>query len=1163
MKYSAILPSLLSIAFAGSLHATLQSDIGFTELKQQFGSTLPTGDNLAVLMVEAPDSSGNWAVAKSGELSTRNITFPLATTRPTTYSAHANTVAKNLTGVTTSILPGLADLQVASVGTYRSKSIHMGTFATPEIATWDVENHSLISNVTTYNLNAIWLLDYRIARDNVTVVIALENGTNAMQPLWGNNYNTIAVGSATGQHSRGGTNLDGSGRQKPDLVGTATYTSYATPVVASAAGLLIAETKRTPSLAVAKDPRTVKALLMAGATKEEFPSWSHTTTQPLDPIYGAGQVNIYNSYVALVSGRIAAGATMDTTAGWDLGTSAKTGTSYYFSVPSGQTLKLSTALCWHRELTTTNFWVFNSSLNNLNLRLRNVSTGSIVAESASTIDNVEHLYLTAIPAGNYALEVVGDAGSTYGLAWYGSLSGGSSEPVVTEPAVASPAITAQPASLSVTEGASASFSVTATGDALTYQWCKDGTNISGATARSYSIAAANASYVGKYCVVVANSAGSVTSSEVSLAVAAATTPEQPSIDLGTLTKLTPSATTARGDNAPTERIANLVDGSAGTKWLDFAGTTWVRLELAAPTSLASYSFTAANDHYERDPYNWTVSGSNDGVNWTIVDTRSAEVFATRYLQRDFVLANASAAYRFFRFDITCRGGSITQVAELEIWGGSASSTEVPSVPQVVAPAISGQPAALSVTEGASASFSVTATGDSLSYQWRKDGTAISGATSASYSIAATTLASAGSYSVVVSNSTGSVTSSAATLSVTAAPVTEQPAIDLTALTELVPSATTARGDNAPTERIANLVDGSAGTKWLDFAGTTWVRLELAAPTSLASYSFTAANDHYERDPYNWTVSGSNDGVNWTIVDTRSAEVFATRYLQRDFVLANASAAYRFFRFDITCRGGSITQVAELEIWGGSASSTEVPSVPQVVAPAISGQPAALSVTEGASASFSVTATGDSLSYQWRKDGTAISGATSASYSIAATTLASAGSYSVVVSNSTGSVTSSAATLSVTAAPVVEQPVSNDLPLVELVPTAKSARGENAPTETLAKLFDGNTGTKWLDFAPTTWVQVELAEAHQLESYSLTSANDHYERDPYNWSVYGSNDGATWTLIETRTAETFATRYLQRDFVLASTSAAYRFFRFEITCRGGSITQLAELEIWGR
>src|SRR5205807_6731293 len=97
------------------------------------------------------------------------------------------------------------------------------------------------------------------------------------------------------------------------------------------------------------------------------------------------------------------------------------------------------------------------------------------------------------------------------------------------------------------------------------------------------------------------------------------------------------------------------------------------------------------------------------------------------------------------------------------------------------PSISAQPTNQMVTPGQAATFTVVATGTApLSYQWQKNGTAISEATAASYTTPATTSADNGAqFVVVVSNSAGSVTSSVATLTVSASPtaptITTQPA----------------------------------------------------------------------------------------------------------------------------------------------------------------------------------------------------------------------------------------------------------------------------------------------------------------------------------------------------------------------------------------------------
>ena len=93
-----------------------------------------------------------------------------------------------------------------------------------------------------------------------------------------------------------------------------------------------------------------------------------------------------------------------------------------------------------------------------------------------------------------------------------------------------------------------------------------------------------------------------------------------------------------------------------------------------------------------------------------------------------------------------------------------------------APAITAQPTNQTTCAGTSVSFSVTATGTGLTYQWRKGAVNIGGATSATYTIAAPVIGDAGSYDVVVSGTCApAVTSAAATLTVNSAPaITAQP-----------------------------------------------------------------------------------------------------------------------------------------------------------------------------------------------------------------------------------------------------------------------------------------------------------------------------------------------------------------------------------------------------
>jgi glucose/arabinose dehydrogenase/type 1 glutamine amidotransferase len=125
----------------------------------------------------------------------------------------------------------------------------------------------------------------------------------------------------------------------------------------------------------------------------------------------------------------------------------------------------------------------------------------------------------------------------------------------------------------------------------------------------------------------------------------------------------------------------------------------------------------------------------------------------------------------------------------------------------------------------------------------------------------------------------------------------------------------------------------------------------------------------------------------------------------------------------------------------------------------------------------------------------------------------------------------------------------------------TASAENPPNETKEKLTDGNENTKWLAFNPTGWVAYRMAAPVAVSSYSLTSANDHDERDPKNWQLQGSNDGTTWTTIDTRTGEVFPERFQTRKFQFSNTTV-YAHYRLNITANGsGGLIQLADLELY--
>lgn len=172
--------------------------------------------------------------------------------------------------------------------------------------------------------------------------------------------------------------------------------------------------------------------------------------------------------------------------------------------------------------------------------------------------------------------------------------------------------------------------------------------------------------------------------------------------------------------------------------------------------------------------------------------------------------------------------TMTALMLLSACGGGSSGSDSSSS-QVTAPVITGQPQSATVTAGKAATFTVVASGTApLSYQWQRGGAAISGATSASYSTAATTAQDNGAtFTVVVSNAAGSATSSAATLTVNSPPsITTQPS-----------STTASAGQNATLSVVAT------GTAPLTYQWKRNGRVISGATNATLTLSPATAEDH--------------------------------------------------------------------------------------------------------------------------------------------------------------------------------------------------------------------------------------------------------------------------------------------------------------------------------
>ncbi|GGQ80053.1 discoidin domain-containing protein [Streptomyces pilosus] len=124
-------------------------------------------------------------------------------------------------------------------------------------------------------------------------------------------------------------------------------------------------------------------------------------------------------------------------------------------------------------------------------------------------------------------------------------------------------------------------------------------------------------------------------------------------------------------------------------------------------------------------------------------------------------------------------------------------------------------------------------------------------------------------------------------------------------------------------------------------------------------------------------------------------------------------------------------------------------------------------------------------------------------------------------------------------------------VTEVAVTGVEASDEfRANQEVAAHLLDDRR-TKWLAGDTTARLDFTLARPAAVASYSLTSANDFPDRDPRDWTLYGSDDGRAWTPLDSRAGESFGGRFETRDFFLRATAPAYRHLRLDISRNGGA------------
>ncbi len=696
-----------------------------------------------------------------------------------------------------------------------------------------------------------------------------------------------------------------------------------------------------------------------------------------------------------------------------------------------------------------------------------------------------------------------------------------------------PTIVTQPASASISAGSNVSFTVSASGSTpLNYQWLKNGValanggNVSGSTTPTLALATVSSADAANYSVFVTNSSGSITSAIATLTVllppAILTQPASASISAGSNVSFTVTASgTAPLSYQWLKNGATLANGG------NVSGSTTPTLSLATISSAdaANYSVIVTNSVGSVTSGNATLTLLSAAIAITTqpasatvaqggpvglsVTASSTSALSYQWLKNGLIISGAISNALNFSAVSTNDAGNYSVI----ITNSSTSITSaIATLTVLLRPAIITQPAGASVLAGGQVSFTVTATGSApLNYQWLKNGAAlanggnVSGATTATLSLASVSAADAANYSLTVTNSVGSITSSTASLIVLTPPTISSQPVSQSLAAGSTAQFTVTAGGSAPLA-YHWLKNGVLLATGGNVSGSATPTLSVATISSAdaANYSVIITNSSGSitsaiatltvllppailTQPASATgPAGSN--ISFTVTASGTAPL-NYQWLKNGAALANggnvsgsstpalslatiSSADAANYSVIITNSSGSIT----------SAIATLTVLLP----PAILTQPASMSVGPGTNVTFSITVSGTApLAYQWLKNGGPISGATAAKLNLANVSLADAASYSVVVTNSVGKVTSGSAVLTVVIPLVISrQPASQLAPLG--IPVAFNVVASGAGTLSFQWLKGGQilTDGGTISGSTTSNLNITMVTASDAGGYSV-------------------------------------------------------------------------------
>ena len=300
---------------------------------------------------------------------------------------------------------------------------------------------------------------------------------------------------------------------------------------------------------------------------------------------------------------------------------------------------------------------------------------------------------------------------------------------------------------------------------------------------------------------------------------------------------------------------------------------WLQIQMPNFIYATSYSLTVPTANISYFPYSWVLVGSNDANMWSLIDSRNSQIvnatITGQVMSYNIQYPGTYAYYRIIVTYVQTTTASATavpvQIGEMRIFGYSLNQQyEYP--PSSLATGVT------SVTNGINAQSTTTIYGNAYG-----NGTYVVKASSDSGASGQFNAYYA--FDKVFNNSTNGLTFNSY-------------------------NSNTAYAYDS-TSGAYNTSNGTAGTKTI--SGTVyngeWLQIQLPAPIILSSYTLSGRNDQAKpMTPYSWVIAGSNDGSNWILLSTVTAQVFIATTTQGQtlpFIMPPTTAAYQYYVILVT------------------------------------------------------------------------------------------------------------------------------------------------------------------------------------------------------------------------------------------------------------------------